>query len=98
MFCQLREIRAVESSTGGPPSHARGSAPAPSPARSRFPRARIRAHQHAAGARRDGAIGVRSRPGRRWVVALLLNVGPGVLLDFGPPAVPQPTVSLDDPG
>jgi uncharacterized protein with GYD domain len=26
-------------------------------------------------------------------VALLLNVGPGVLLDFGPPAVPQPTVS-----
>jgi hypothetical protein len=26
-------------------------------------------------------------------VALLLNVGPGVMLDFGPPAVPQPTVS-----
>src|SRR3954462_14419220 len=26
-------------------------------------------------------------------VALLLNVGSGVLLDFGPPAVPQPTVS-----
>jgi hypothetical protein len=26
-------------------------------------------------------------------LALLLNVGPGVLLNFGPPAVPQPTVS-----
>jgi len=30
----------------------------------------IRAHQHAAGARRDGAIGgVRRRPGRRWAAA-----------------------------
>ncbi len=30
----------------------------------------IRAHQHAAGARRDGAIGGgRSRPGRRWAAA-----------------------------
>jgi MFS family permease len=34
-----------------------------------------------------------------WVVvALLLNVGPSVLLKCGSPAVPQPTVSLDDPG
>ena len=29
----------------------------------------IRAHQHAAGARRDGAIGGRRRPGRRWAAA-----------------------------
>jgi hypothetical protein len=26
-------------------------------------------------------------------LALLSNFGPGVLMDFGPPAVPQPTVS-----
>src|SRR5919202_4724063 len=37
MFCQFREICAAEPSTGGPPSHAPGSAPAPSPARSRLP-------------------------------------------------------------
>jgi hypothetical protein len=35
----------------------------------------------------DGLIASAAR------LALLLDVGPGVLLDFGPPAVPQPTVS-----
>jgi hypothetical protein len=31
-------------------------------------------------------------------VALLLNSGPGVLANFGPPPVPQPTVTLMDQG
>jgi len=31
-------------------------------------------------------------------VALLSNFGPGVLTDFGPPAVPQPRVSWSDRG
>jgi hypothetical protein len=31
-------------------------------------------------------------------VAMLLNFGPGVLANFGPLPVPQPTVSLMDQG
>src|SRR3954453_18607729 len=37
---------------------------------------------------------VESHPG----LALLSNFGPGVLTDFGPPAVPQPRVSWSDRG
>ena len=32
------------------------------------------------------------------LMALLSNSGPGVLANFGPPSVPQPTVSLMDQG
>jgi len=31
-------------------------------------------------------------------MAMLSNFGPGVLANFGPPPVPQPTVSLMDQG
>jgi hypothetical protein len=31
-------------------------------------------------------------------VAMLSNFGPGVLANFGPPPVPQPTVTLMDQG
>ena len=40
---------------------------------------------------------ITTAPNVMWV-ALLANVGPGVLTDFGPPPVPQPTVARLDRG
>ena len=37
-------------------------------------------------------------PGSAEYLALLSNSGPGVLANFGPPPVPQPTVTLMDQG